>query len=317
MNRLRVCSVGLATAAVLLAAVCLTASAEENQPSAPDNEAHYVGPAACQKCHEQEFDAYQMNPHHMAEMDQKLVGDQVGCESCHGPGSLHVAADGDENAPGFKTIRNPSKIKGAESSAICRTCHKTGEQFYWDQSNHARNDVRCIDCHSIHAAKSEDQSKLLVAKRSADLCVTCHRDKRAALAHTAHMPLREGAMTCADCHNPHGSQGPHMIRAANNVDLCVTCHTDKRGPFLWEHPPVRENCVTCHQPHGANSDKILAAKRPYLCQRCHVGSRHPSTLYDVPDITASGANKVINRSCTNCHSQIHGSNHPSGEFFER
>jgi len=91
----------------------------------------------------------------------------------------------------------------------------------------------------------------------------------------------------------------------------------KLGPFLFEHPPVRENCVTCHQPHGSNNDKILAGRRPFLCQRCHVSSRHPSTLYDAPDLTASGANKIINRSCTNCHSQIHGSNHPSGQFFLR
>jgi len=320
MNRLRVCSIGLATVA-LLAATFFTASAQESdstaQAPARETTPHYVGAAACQKCHAEEWDAYQVNPHHMAEIDQKIVADQVGCEACHGPGSLHVQADGNESDPGFATMHNPKKMKGAESTAICRTCHKSNEQFYWDQSNHARNDVRCIDCHSIHASKSEGHSNLLLAKKSADLCVTCHRDKRSALAHTSHMPLREGAMSCSDCHNPHGSPGPHMIRAANNVELCVSCHTDKRGPFLWEHPPVRENCVTCHQPHGSNSDKILASKRPYLCQRCHVSARHPSTLYDVPDLTASGANKVINRSCTNCHSQIHGSNHPSGMFFVR
>jgi len=310
MRRARACLVVLATATVLLATGFLTASAQEN-------EAHYVGAQACQKCHAEEWDAFQHNPHHMAEIDPKLVGERVGCEACHGPGSLHVAADGQEDAPGFATMRNLKKMKPDESSAVCQSCHKAGEQFYWDQSNHARNDVRCTDCHSIHAAKSEDQSELLVAKKTSDLCVTCHLDKRAALEHTAQMPLREGSMSCIDCHNPHGSQGPHMIRAASNVELCVTCHTDKRGPFLYEHPPVRENCVTCHQPHGSNNDKVLAGKRPYLCQRCHVTSRHPSTLYDVPDLTASGANKIVNRSCTNCHSQIHGSNHPSGEFFER
>ena len=316
MRTLRVCTAVLA-AALLLAVGASRVAAQDQAPPEQGGTAQYVGSEACQKCHAEEYDAYQVNAHHMAEKDGTLVADHTGCESCHGPGSLHVAADGDEKAPGFNTIHNPRKLKGTESSAVCRSCHKTGEQFYWNQSNHAQNDVRCIDCHSIHASKSEDTSKLLVAKRTADLCVTCHREKRSALAHTAHMPLREGAMSCTDCHNPHGSQGPHMVRAANNVELCVTCHTDKRGPFLWEHPPVRENCVTCHQPHGSNNDKILAGKRPYLCQRCHVAARHPSTLYDVPDLTLSGANKVVNRSCTNCHSQIHGSNHPSGEFFER
>lgn len=310
MNGARIRSVAFAAAITLLTFAPSAASSQENEP-------HYVGSPACQKCHAEEWDAYQTNPHHQAEIDGAVVADRVGCEACHGPGSRHVEADGKEDDPGFSMIRNLRKMKPGEASAICQSCHKTGDQFYWDQSNHARNDVRCIDCHSIHAAKSQAQTALLVSTKTSALCITCHRDKRSALEHTAHMPLREGSMSCVDCHNPHGSEGPHMIRAASNVDLCVSCHTDKRGPFLWEHPPVRENCVTCHQPHGSNSDKILASKRPFLCQRCHVTSRHPSTLYDVPDITASGANKVINRSCTNCHSQIHGSNHPSGEFFVR
>jgi DmsE family decaheme c-type cytochrome len=121
-------------------------------------------------------------------------------------------------------------------------------------------------------------------------------------------------MTCVDCHNPHGAASEHQIRAATTNDLCYKCHADKRGPFLWEHAPVRENCITCHQPHGSNNDKVLAAKRPYLCQRCHIARQHPSTLYDFPDLAT---NRLLNRSCTNCHSQIHGSNHPSGQYLLR
>jgi DmsE family decaheme c-type cytochrome len=121
-------------------------------------------------------------------------------------------------------------------------------------------------------------------------------------------------MTCADCHNPHGSAGPHQLRAATVNDLCTTCHADKRGPFLWEHAPVRENCTTCHLAHGSNNAKVLASREPFLCQRCHAATRHPGTLYDKPDLTS---NRLLNRSCTNCHSQIHGSNHPSGKTFLR
>ncbi len=306
MTRTRICR---SVAPVLAALVfCLTA------PRVAQAQSDYVGSEACKDCHEERWTSFQTNPHHMAEIDGKVVGNRVGCESCHGPGAKHVAAGGDTSDPGFKTIRNPAKMKAEEASAVCLTCHKTGEQFYWDQSTHARNNVKCQDCHSIHAAKSPLQPKLLKAEKTTDLCVTCHRDKMAQIQNTAHMPIKEGGMSCNDCHNPHGSPGPRMIRAASNVELCTTCHADKRGPFLWEHPPVRENCVTCHMPHGSNNDKVLAAKRPFLCQRCHVATRHPSTLYDLPDLVN---NRLFNRSCTNCHTQIHGSNHPSGEFFLR
>ena len=97
------------------------------------------------------------------------------------------------------------------------------------------------------------------------------------------------------------------------------CHAEKRGPFLFEHAPVRENCVNCHTPHGSNHEKLLVTARPLLCQQCHAQNGHPATLMTrgnmatgpMPDV------RLLSRSCSNCHSQIHGSNHPSGAKFER
>lgn len=295
---------------VLFASLLLAPAAR----AAPPSGASYVGSKACEKCHAEQWEPFQTNVHHQAELDASLVGERVGCEACHGPGSLHVEADGKEDDPRFATVNNFGKMKPDEAAAVCRSCHKTGEQFFWEQSTHARNDVMCQDCHTVHEAKSEAQAALLKTENATKLCIKCHQDKHAMIERTAHMPLREGGMTCADCHNPHGSAGPRQIRAASVTELCTSCHTDKRGPFLWEHPPVRENCTNCHMPHGSNNDKVLAAKRPFLCQRCHIGTRHPSTVYDLPDLTS---NRLFNRSCTNCHSQIHGSNHPSGRFFQR
>ncbi|HEX7078351.1 MAG TPA: DmsE family decaheme c-type cytochrome [Candidatus Eisenbacteria bacterium] len=316
MKRVRWLYAAAFVAATLLVAAPALAQGE-GANAGTNTSATYVGSKACAKCHEEQVEAFTKNPHYGAAIDANPNGEPtVGCESCHGPGSLHVAADGDDSDPRFKTIWNLKGMKAPDVNKVCGTCHRTGEQFYWAQSAHAHNDVSCRDCHSIHDSKDPGGEKLLQATSATDLCVKCHHDKRAELVHTAHMPVREGSMTCADCHNPHGSPGPHMIRGASNNELCTTCHMDKRGPFLWEHPPVRENCVTCHMPHGSNNDKVLASKKPFLCQRCHIATRHPSTLYDgAPSDLAS--NRLFNRSCTNCHSQIHGSNHPSGKTFLR
>ena len=50
----------------------------------------------------------------------------------------------------------------------------------------------------------------------------------------------------------------------------------------------------------------------------------PGAFYDASQTAAAaqqpGGNqsaRVIGRSCQNCHSQIHGSNHPSGARFQR
>ena len=108
-----------------------------------------------------------------------------------------------------------------------------------------------------------------------------------------------------------------MDMAGTTVDeSCASCHAEKRGPHLWEHAPVANACITCHDPHGTNNDRLLVAKEPFLCQRCHVASRHPATIYDSAQV-ANGSNRVVGRSCVNCHSQIHGSNHPAGNMFLR
>ena len=134
---------------------------------------------------------------------------------------------------------------------------------------------------------------------------------------SGHMPLREGKMDCTTCHSPHGSTNVRMLKAGNTLnEACASCHAEKRGPFLWDHAAGRENCASCHDPHGSNNDRMLVAKDPMLCQRCHVSSRHPATIYDATQIAAA-SNRAVGRSCVNCHSQIHGTNHPAGDKFLR
>jgi DmsE family decaheme c-type cytochrome len=108
-----------------------------------------------------------------------------------------------------------------------------------------------------------------------------------------------------------------MLKVGNTInETCTSCHAEKRGPFLHDHAAGRESCASCHDPHGSTNDRMLVAKDPMLCQRCHVSSRHPATIYDGTQIAAA-SNRVVGRSCVNCHSQIHGSNHPAGEKFLR
>lgn len=297
-----------------LLAGCAVLSLVAARMALSDPAAERVGSEACKDCHDARYGQFAASVHGRAMKDGAVLPARMECETCHGPGSLHVKADGDTKAPGFDTIRRPDRLPAREANAPCLGCHGGGEQFYWATSKHARNDVACVECHTIHAPRDPGNARLLKAARSSEICVTCHKSKHLMISKSAHMPVREGGMECASCHNPHGSPTQAMLRAATVNELCYTCHADKRGPLLWEHAPVRESCVNCHEPHGANNDKVLAAKRPFLCQRCHVATRHPSTLYDNPDLTS---NRLFNRSCTNCHSQIHGSNNPSGRYFLR
>jgi DmsE family decaheme c-type cytochrome len=166
----------------------------------------------------------------------------------------------------------------------------------------------------------ESRTAQLKTAMPSGVCMSCHTAIRAQMMRTSHHPVREGLMECTSCHNPHDGTRPKMIKADWANELCYQCHTEKRGPFLWEHGPVRENCLNCHNPHGSNHDKMLVARLPWLCQRCHLNTRHPGTFYDGRvggGSLALSTNRAVEHACKNCHQNIHGGNAPSGPYFGR
>ena len=61
------------------------APAATQKPTGP---AKYVGDKSCLGCHEEQA-GYERSPHHWA-ADPRTPAAKQGCETCHGPGSLHV-----------------------------------------------------------------------------------------------------------------------------------------------------------------------------------------------------------------------------------
>lgn len=278
--------------------------------------AEFVGAQTCISCHEQRKD-FDKSFHSNMLMKHKGIAFDKSCETCHGPGSLHAEAGGDRKNPNFAAIGGP-KTNPKILTQACLQCHGDTHP-YWESSTHARKGVSCNSCHAVHQDQTPGatQGKLIKKGTPTQACFQCHRDKKAHVARAAHMPVKEGKMTCASCHDPHGTPHEKQLKSASARELCLSCHAEKRGPFLWEHPPVRENCLACHDAHGSLHDKLLVAKRPYLlCQRCHIATRHPSTLYSADRLVTQDAH-LFNRSCLNCHVNIHGSNHPSGNMFVR
>ncbi len=279
-------------------AVCLTCHADRGAAltQGPHSQAFKAGspmaPSGCQACHGETKAA-------------------LGCEACHGPGKDHADASGDKTK-----IRRFASLSPRDASETCVSCHFRDKHTFWAGSQHDQRNVGCTTCHSVHAAAGEHQLK---TAGEAELCASCHRPIVNKQFKLAHMPVREGKLTCSSCHNVHGAANVKMLNAGGSVsEFCYTCHAEKRGPTLWEHAPVTENCATCHDPHGSNNERMLVAKQPFLCQRCHVTSRHPPTVYEGYLLNNStNGNKIYGRSCVVCHQQIHGSNAPSGKAFLR
>lgn len=304
--------------AVFLLSCALAADAPAPSKEAP-KEAIYMGSEVCKACHAPQFEKFaetQMGKIFL--FNARTLREKQGCESCHGPASNHVAAGGGRGVGGLITFRKEAEPGKAQNGA-CLQCHEKGMHTYWEASPHASRGLTCTNCHTVmhkttdryQLAKVDDKTPFFWKRADIEVCGQCHLQRKAQLMRSSHMPLREGKIGCSDCHNPHGTPNPSQLKQASINENCYTCHTERRGPFLWEHPPAFENCANCHEPHGSVNDRLLKVTDPRLCTQCHMAVQHPAN--------PRGKNSVFffNRSCTNCHSQIHGSNHPAGIFFQR
>lgn len=244
----------------------------------------------------------------------------VECEQCHGPGSLHVEGGGD-----VTKIISLRQRSANDANGVCLSCHARDANLRnWMAGPHASNHLRCTECHQTHNynAKGETRSdgsldvmtparvgnvESLVPEAKAimqprwqanDACLKCHQTERGQMSLPYHHPLREGKMSCADCHDPHGGAAGNNLRTANTNQLCLSCHSQYRGPFAYQHPPVSENCMNCHTAHGSPNTNLLSVSEPALCLQCHAGHHN-------------GAGLPLTDRCTNCHGSIHGTDTPT------
>ena len=283
------------------------------------------GDARCTTCHD-EADAPQLLA--IGKSRHGVKGDKRAptCTSCHGESNKHVDYKGKDKPP----KPDVTFIKGSPNSAherneACQSCHKGGNRMHWEGGAHAANDVACSSCHKVHNQKDKVRDKA----EQAEMCYACHKTQRAEANKASHHAINEGKVVCSNCHNPHGSTGPKMLVKNTVNETCYTCHTEKRGPFLWEHPVASDNCLNCHNSHGSNNPTLLKARQPYLCQQCHDFTQHPGNPYSGRGLPASkggnpanaagnsGAQQQLLRGCSNCHTQVHGTNHPSGARYTR
>jgi DmsE family decaheme c-type cytochrome len=282
----------------------------------------YVGIQVCQACHSAETQHWLGTRH--AELFLKAPRtslEERACEACHGPGAGHVADPADPQAILGFTRGGDRSVE--EMNASCLQCHTTGPRVHWAGSIHESEALACSDCHNPMARVSP--AGLLRERSLNETCFSCHPTQRVDFRKRSRMPLLEGKIDCGDCHQPHGSPNEPLLQGTSRVDLCTSCHASKRGPFIWEHAPVTEDCTTCHLPHGSNRENLLVDSPPFLCQECHsqVGAAHPPASLMSRGNLASGADpiardpRIMARGCLTCHSQIHGSNHPSGARFHR
>ena len=287
---------------------------DQKSYSQPTDPSLYVGEETCKTCHEDMpskgfVEHFEGTRHFTTTLDNfpKKGPQWHGCEACHGPGKEHVAGGGD-----VSKIFRFENASTKDINARCLICHAGGPQHMnVITSEHTRNDVSCISCHSPHHGKESD---FLLVKSQPELCYSCHLQQKAQFDMPFHHRVNEGLVQCSDCHNVHGTVGPKQVRTSSTQDaVCFQCHTDKQGPFVFEHSPVKvEGCQSCHLTHGGPNPHMLKLSNVnLLCLQCHTTSSFSSA----PGMPSFHNQASLFQACTLCHVAIHGSNF-SNVFFK-
>ena len=255
----------------------------------------FVGTETCVECHDDQLEKVKVNIH--GRLGEHEWDVENSCENCHGPGETHAFSDGEDPVPyPFNEETSAKDVR-----ATCATCHVGGKTMGWHSSEHSSSGVTCLDCHDPKAPYKRRN-----AIEQTKLCVQCHTDQVTQFHLPSHHPVYEGKMACLDCHNPHSGEET-MLKEDTVNDLCLSCHADKHGPFIYEHEPVMEDCLICHTAKGAVQNNLLRANEASLCLRCHSAHEdvHPSRA-----LGGTGGRPAFLTKCTQCHSQIHGSDLP-------
>lgn len=190
--------------------------------------AKYVGSADCEQCHDELCRDFKTADHARLIAQGKNSLD-AGCESCHGPCSLHEDSGGEVKPPYSFTAGRPKadSLNGRfpyetarAIEKVCYNCHMDVRGQFNLPNHHPVPEGRmtCVDCHSPHKGSI----------------------------------FRGG-----------GTQ----LLSLN--DSCTKCHASQNRVYVFEHEAMREGCTTCHQPHGSVNAKLLTERNANLCMKCH------------------------------------------------
>lgn len=172
----------------------------------------------------------------------------IGCERCHGPGSLHAERHARLKGEAQKTdeidytIVNPKRLPRELVEAICYQCHLHAPAMVPIRGRRLadfRPGLPLEDFRTDYKLEAEDRP----------MTVTGHVEQM----HLSRCYKESATLTCVTCHDPHGLPEPAQ-KLAHYRAACLTCHSPEKcrvdkGRLLRESPD--NNCAKCHMPSAA------------------------------------------------------------------
>ena len=190
--------------------------------------AHYIGAEQCEQCHEDLYKGFIATADHARLIALGTNALSAGCESCHGPCSLHADSGGDTKPPYWFTAgrAQTGSYGGRETlgparsvETACFQCHPDVRGQFELPVHHPVTEGRlsCTDCHDPHKGSIVAGGTALLSLN--DSCLRCHPAQRGPFVFE-HDAVREG---CTICHRPHGSINAKLL-TVRDANLCLKCH---------------------------------------------------------------------------------------------
>jgi len=229
----------------------------------------------------------------------------IGCEACHGPGSLHVQNLLVKTRP-WCTVCHTEEVDEpgddiivSVKAAVCGQCHSRGKQrFRKAGSDHIQNtfnfpvDYRpgenISDAYEPMTAEKDKKGKYWW---TADLSKNRHQEY-------ADFTRSKHAKALENLKESHAPQQGELTQA------CLHCHsTDYRLASPEDKPGLETakygiTCVVCHEPHGLDRYLQIAEAGPHRCGECHIGSLSVSSGRKARPHFPCSPNEV---KCADCH----------------
>ncbi len=196
---------------ILVLAAFAIASAQE-QPEGPPRQKRtptYTegGSEDCLRCHSGERMRTVLASPHGNDQNPASPASANGCESCHGPGSIHISrAHGGRGFPPLISFGRGSGASDREVQIeVCLGCHAeagVGKGLItFRGSPHDRRTINCSTCHSIH----EETDPMRVKDQQRSTCNRCHRRHIDEHRRFEDKGIDFDALSCWTCHDVHAT----------------------------------------------------------------------------------------------------------------
>ena len=281
---------------------------EDQEPVTSDSPLHWTGiyhnwNSRCAECHSTNVvKGYDTNTRSYQTSYDQI---DVGCESCHGPGSDHVA---------LATAGKADKGQSPETMGLALALAARG-QWIRDIGEDIAHRVTPLDnniqvdncgrCHSRRGTLGDyhygqsllDTHRLSVLESPLYWHDGQIRDEVYVYGSFMQSKMAQAGVVCSNCHNPHSNA---LVAEGNGV--CTQCHKTETYDTVTHHRHAVSSsgsaCVNCHMPSqvymgvDARRDHSMRIPRPDIslsigspnaCTQCHTDQSNAwayDTLHD-------------------------------------